>query len=301
MEQLQNTSIKLKEQLNQQDYEDIKNLEKYCVENDQVSLKLELDYKLSKPLNKSVGIKLINEFMFYNDETLIGYIGICQFNGETLEVNGMVLPPYRRQGVFSKLFSVVKDEWSNRKPVDMLLLSDHNSLSGLAFIKQTDAQYDNSEYEMLLKGDPKLGTTLHDLTLRKANNNDAKEIARQNEIYFHIDAKEADLILPEEEANKGLNIYLAEYENVIIGKVHLEVQDGIGGIYGLGVLPEYRRKGYGREILLHAVKKLKEKQVGEIMLQVAVENKNALDLYKSCGFDGTSTMDYYKLGKREEA
>jgi ribosomal protein S18 acetylase RimI-like enzyme len=31
------------------------------------------------------------------------------------------------------------------------------------------------------------------------------------------------------------------------------------------------------------------------MLQVATENANALHLYKSCGFDTTSSMDYYKL------
>jgi ribosomal protein S18 acetylase RimI-like enzyme len=33
------------------------------------------------------------------------------------------------------------------------------------------------------------------------------------------------------------------------------------------------------------------------MLQVAVKNKNALRLYKSCGFEVTSTMDYYRLSK----
>ncbi len=91
-----------------------------------------------------------------------------------------------------------------------------------------------------------------------------------------------------------MTIYLAESEEEIIGKVHLQVSSGIGGIYGLGVLPEYRGKGYGRAILLKAVEKLKAVKAEQIMLQVAAENENALSLYKSCGFEEMSVMDYFE-------
>ena len=91
-----------------------------------------------------------------------------------------------------------------------------------------------------------------------------------------------------------MTIYLAESEEEIIGKVHLQVSSGIGGIYGLGVLPENRGKGYGRAILLKAVEKLKAVKAEQIMLQVAAENEKALSLYKSCGFEETSVMDYFE-------
>jgi len=39
-----------------------------------------------------------------------------------------------------------------------------------------------------------------------------------------------------------------------------------------------------------SIEKLKEEDLKHIMLQVAVKNKNALNLYKSCGFEETSTM-----------
>jgi ribosomal protein S18 acetylase RimI-like enzyme len=294
MDQIKNPRIKLASQLNYREYEDIKSLREYCVKNDNITLKLELDYKL---IDKSENLNKINEFMFYDDGTLIGYIGICQFGGETLEVNGMVHPEYRRMGVFSRLFSLVKEEWDKRSSRDMYLLSDHKSLPGLEFIKRTGAYYDNSEYEMFLKGDPINSTDLNELRLRKATNKDVNEIARQNAIYFDVDPEKVDLLLPEEEANRGVDIYIAEFENAVIGKVHLEVSDGRGGIYGLGVLPQYQNRGYGREILIKSVELLKAKQINEIMLQVAVKNKNALRLYKSCGFEVTSTMDYYRLSK----
>ena len=98
-----------------------------------------------------------------------------------------------------------------------------------------------------------------------------------------------------EEEKRGMTIYLAEKEQQIIGKVNLQLTSRVGGIYGLGVLPLHRGKGFGRAILHMAVEKLKEANAGEVMLQVASENSNALNLYKSCGFVETSTMDYYEL------
>lgn len=289
--------IRLKEKLNQKNYDDISSLQELCLETDKTALKLELDFKLNRAENKSEASDNINEFMYFDGDKLIGYIGICCFNGDTVEVNGMVHPEYRRRGVFRKLFSLVKDEWSKRESKRMLLLSDAASASGLAFIKSTKSEYDHSEYEMYLRDDVKHELASGNVQLRKASNRDAKEIARQNCIYFDGEYEAKDTPMPEEEEKCGSVIYMAEIDNRIIGKIHLEISNGTGGIYGFGVLPEYRRKGYGREILVGAIEKLKEKNLKDIMLQVAATNKKALSLYKSCGFEETSTMDYYRLCK----
>ena len=297
MSMIKNPNIKLKEKLDQNDYEDINNLQKLCLETDKTTLKLELDYKLSRAEKKSEDMNSINEFMYYDENKLIGYIGIGHFGGDAIEVNGMVHPEYRRRGVFKRLFSLVKDEWGKRELQKMLLLSDHKSISGLGFIKHTCADYDNSEYEMYLRGEAKQDLMLNNVHLRKATNNDAKEVARQNANYFGVEYKEEDVLMPEDEEKHGMVIYMAEVDNKTIGKVHLEIGDTVSGIYGLGVLPEYRGKGYGRETLTRAIEKLKENNAKDIMLQVVVKNINALNLYISCGFEETSTMDYYKICK----
>lgn len=298
MKKIINPFIKLKSIVDQDDCEDILALKNLCLEKENVTLKLELDYKLSKAGNERKGIDRINEFMFYDEGTLIGYIGICQFGAQTLEVNGMVHPEYRRMGIFTRLFSLVRDEWLNRDSQQMLLLCDRNSSSGIEFIKRMGAVYEHSEYEMFLTNEGSASAAIGSINLRKAQNKDAKEIARQNAIFFQVSAPEDGLKLPEDESMHGVDTLMVERNQSVIGKVHLEVQNGVGGIYGLGVLPEYRRKGYGRDILMKAVEILKEKQVQQIMLQVAVKNKHALNLYRSCGFEETSTMDYYKLTKK---
>ncbi|WFD11833.1 GNAT family N-acetyltransferase [Tepidibacter hydrothermalis] len=324
MKTIQNPCIKLKETINHEDYELINKLQEECIKEDQIALKLELDYKLgiTSESSKICSIQKINEFMYFDGQQIIGYIGICRFGGDRspIEVNGMVHPEYRRQGVFKILSELVIGEWKRRNSDSMLLLSDRKSNSGQQFIKETGAQYKHSEYEMYLKEDnvKSLKRQLCGITFRKATNEDALEINRQNKIYFNDEFQDCqdtqndnnlestleksktiisneDMILPQEEEKKGMTIYIAEKDQKIIGKVHLQLTCEIGGIYGLGVLPEYRRKGFGREILMMAIQKLKELKVSGVMLQVAAENSNALNLYKSCGFIETSTMDYYEI------
>nr|WP_314464233.1 GNAT family N-acetyltransferase [uncultured Clostridium sp.] len=306
---IEEPSMKRKSSLSRNDYELIHMLEIQCVQNDQITLKLELDYKLCDAENSKAetGISDINEFMYFDGEELIGYLGICSFGGisQPLEINGMVHPLYRRQGIFSKLNEMVIAE-CRRRGAGILALCDKNSVSGQKFLETAGAVYKYSEFEMYLNNETYEAMEKQapsGITFRKAVNADALEIARQNTIYFgddpvdeNEDAVNSDILLPEEEEKRGMTIYIAEKGDRIIGKVNLQMSSGgTGGIYGLGVLPENRGKGFGRAILINAVEKLKVAKAEEIMLQVAAENATALNLYKSCGFQETSVMDYFEL------
>lgn len=316
--------IKLKENIDRKDYDLINTLQVECINKDKIALKLELEYKLGITCENSkiTGINNINEFMYFDENQIVGYAGICSFggSGSPIEVNGMVHPEYRRQGVFKTLSELVAAEWKRRGSGSMLLLSDRKSASGQKFIKGTGAKYKHTEYEMFLKGSnlEPFPEHLYGITFRKATNIDSGEIARQNEIYFNDKYHDSQytskdnekdtvpeetvmimtnggMILPEDEEKRGVIIYLAENDKKIIGKVHLQLTSKTGGIYGLGVLPEYRGKGFGRAILMMVIEKLKEVNASEIMLQVDADNANALKLYKSCGFVETSAMDYYEM------
>lgn len=301
--------IKLTEGLSRADHQLINTLEKTCLAHDQVSLKLELDYKLglqesSKFKQQSISIEQINEFMCFEGDLLIGYIGICSFGGlkAEIEVNGMVHPEYRRRGIFSRLYDLLLCEYKKRNIPKLLLLSDRLSKGGQAFIENKGARYKHSEYEMFLDYDTysRVAHKHSKINLRKATNADAEEIERQNIIYFRDIFSENEIAeenqenpMPEEEEKRGITIFMAEFEGKIIGKVNLQLLAGLGGIFGLGILPEYRGKGHGRELLTLAIEMFKNLEVADVMLQVEANNENALSLYKSLGFKATSTMDYY--------
>ena len=299
--------IKLKNKLDQKDCEMIRALQTQCCSHDQIALKLELDYKLADALNSADASPLqnINEFMCFEGERLIGYIGICSFGSSQtpFEVTGMVHPEYRRLGVFSKLHELVIAECKRRNAAGVLVLCDKKAAAGQEFIKKIGASYEHSEFEMYLRSDAEISAdSLQGIAFQKATNADARELARQNAIYFGNHEKQDNegtpfepTLLPEEEEKHGVTIYFAEKGEQIVGKAHLQQTNGLGGIYGLGVLPENRGKGLGRAILLKSIEKLRETGANEIMLQVATENAAALNLYKSCGFEQTSAMDYFKL------
>ena len=300
-------SIIIMEYLTKKTQMEVQSLLQQCQQYEQVECKLELDYKLASAQlckNHTHTIAEVNEFLYYQDQVLIGYIGICGFAGTDgpLEMTGMVHPNYRRKGIFRRLSSLAFDECKRRGTLKTYLLCDRKSESGQAFITSLEAAYEYSEYEMYLNPDADLsGRVMGAIHFEKATNADTKEIARQNSIYFNepledvLDTSDElmNVLLPEEEEKKGMTIYLAYLEEKCIGKVHLQCINGLGGIYGLGVIPEERGKGYGRAILCNAVTLLKEQGASQIMLQVAAENDKALGLYQSCGFNKTSIMDYY--------
>ncbi len=298
-------SILLRHSLRQEDYNAIHTLQKLCELQESIVLKLELDYKLGDG-NNAVEVtetNYVNEFLYFDKDELIGYLGIGSFGGTLApyELTGMVHPAYRRQGVFTKLMELALNECRNRKAPSILLLCDKISVSGQEYVRKIKAKYQYSEFEMYLqdKRQNNMQVDCKDIYFQKAMNADAGEVARQNAIYFgnieEENAIDGEWIWPEEEEKKGMTIYLAKKEEIVIGKVHLQQINGLGAIYGLGVLPEFRGKGYGRGILAKAIIQLLEEKAEEIMLQVAAENETALSLYLSCGFQETSVMDYYEF------
>ena len=57
-----------------------------------------------------------------------------------------------------------------------------------------------------------------------------------------------------------------------------------GYVWLLGVDKNFRRKGIGRKLLLHAIKDLQSQNVSFITIAVRSSNQGALALYKSVGF-----------------
>jgi len=65
-----------------------------------------------------------------------------------------------------------------------------------------------------------------------------------------------------------------------------------GHIPWLAILRKHRRKGLGKALLLSNLMWLKENEAIRTVLSVEVENPNALNLYKSCGFEIKSELKF---------
>jgi ribosomal protein S18 acetylase RimI-like enzyme len=264
-------------------------LQEVCNEHEGLNMKLNW-----MRLNQRTGDQA-SDFLWFEDGRLVGFLGLYQFVPTVIELSGLVHPGYRRRGIFSQLFAAARRECIRRGVGEMLLICERTSPGAAPFALSVGGEYRFSEFKMEWQGasgDAGAGPTL---TLREAGPESAHEIARQNHIFFDIPMPADDELDLLDLSTPGRKTYFALVDGAVVGKVHLHVQGGEGWIAGLGVLPEYRRRGYGRAMLRQAVARLVEMQPETIALEVETRNDGALTLYQSCGFDVVTGYEYYAV------
>jgi ribosomal protein S18 acetylase RimI-like enzyme len=284
-------TIRLMEYISEKEFAQINELQALCFAKDQTNLKLELDYKLyigTIAKNKSNNI---SEFLYYVGDTLVAYLGISCFGENKGEINGMTHPDWRRKGLFLQLFTLAANECSHRNFSKILLLSDANSSSGMEFIKSVGVLYDSSEYRMK-RNNSSIFEESCPISLRLAEKEDRKEIARQNTIFFNDLPESEDAPTTEDAPNVAT--YMVERSNNVIGKIMVEYSDSSAFIFGFGILPDYRGKGFGKAALKETLRILHNQNFMLVELDVVCTNSNALNLYKACGFEEVSIMNYYQ-------
>jgi len=77
--------------------------------------------------------------------------------------------------------------------------------------------------------------------------------------------------------------YFADKDQQTIGVLDFNPDKGL--ISNVGVDPQQRRKGYGRQIMQFALQQLKNSGCQQAYLRVHVENKAAIHLYEALGFE----------------
>lgn len=78
--------------------------------------------------------------------------------------------------------------------------------------------------------------------------------------------------------------WIIEQDKKIIGFIIATFNVGETHILNLCVHPDYQRKGFGKELLLHVLKEAKTRGVGIAFLEVRRSNRNAIALYQKMHF-----------------
>lgn len=95
-------------------------------------------------------------------------------------------------------------------------------------------------------------------------------------------------------------IWVAEEDGKIVGFLAgdgnwFSKREGkvVGAIHELVVLPEYRNKGIGKALVQKALEYFKSRGLDRAELWVGDENKQALEFYKSLGFEEKDRFNYW--------
>ena len=237
----------------------------------------------------------INDFLYYEDGQLLGYLEADSYGRKEKELVGMVHPDYRRQGIFTELFAIAKEEFQRRGVQKLILICEHKSESGQAFIATTGAELAYSEHEMWLGTFHERGRRTPGLHMRRADAQDIDTIVT----FLATDSGNTEDVktwVTELMGKPGqFWFYLATLNDKPLGTVRLDFMEEVTGIYAFEVRLGYRGLGYGREMLEQLVHIAREASPKPIMLDVETNNTNAVGLYLSCGFEIKTTYDYYEI------
>lgn len=282
-----------KRTLTEAELREIEALAAVCAQHDQIEVRLNWEMLRSRSGH------VANDFLYYEDGELIGYLALYSFSRREAEMTGLVHPEHRRQSIFYMLFSLANQELRHRGVPSMLMFFDRESRSGKAFAEAVGARYRNSEYKMELQAHRAPVVQLSEgVCIRAARQDEAALLAHITAVSFEM-PEESGLLT--DTANDISDPQRATYVTEVAGQVVGEIKyiDGDEAfIYGFCILPEYRGRGYGRETLAWTVTKILQERPRPIALEVATENANALSLYRSCGFEVTRTFDYYEIAVR---
>ncbi len=95
-------------------------------------------------------------------------------------------------------------------------------------------------------------------------------------------------------------VLLTEGETVIGYCAFWQAADS-ADITNIAVHPDYRRRGLGKKILEHTLKKATARGVKQMYLEVRVSNTAAQALYTACGFTRVGERKKYYADNQEDA
>src|SRR6266566_1175628 len=259
-----------------------------CNNYDRLHMRIDVGALRQRPGNEA------NDFLFYEDGILLGYLYVEGWGSRDREVVGMVHPDHRRNGIFSSLLAAAQEECRQRDVQKLILVCEHFSQLGLAFTNAIKAQHDYSEHEMVLGTFRERRIVHNGLHVRQANKQDLDAIvsilATNSGNVESISQWVAKLF----DASTS-RLYLATLHEKPLGCLRLDFMSDQVGIYAFEVRMGYRGLGYGRQMLEEAIRTIRSESKKRIMLDVETDNTTAIGLYLSCGFEITTTYDYFGL------
>lgn len=250
---------------------------------------------LAVNLDRSAVGEPANQFVCHEDHTLVG-IATLEPQQE-IEACVAVHPGHRRRGIGRRLLDAIKTQARERGMRSCLLVCEEASASGRGFVTAAGARYRNAEHRMRLHtahtGVPRIPGTA--LRLERAQPVHLEAVGRILAASFGADPVREQQRVAGDLRKPTHRYFLATLGGEPVGTFGVVIAEERVYVVGFGILPAFRGQGHGRTMLRDAIDLLSRERWREIYLEVATENEPAVALYRSAGFDVTSTYGFYDL------
>jgi ribosomal protein S18 acetylase RimI-like enzyme len=233
----------------------------------------------------------VEDFLWWEADRLLGFLGLYAFGGPTVEIACVVDPSARLRGIATALFDAALPVCRARGYEQALLITPRGSVAGREFALHRKAVLEHSEHALVLLDAPTDGPTDPRIELRTAVPADASAVSRL--LGGAFGGPPSDLL--DRSADHSTRTLVVGLDGSVVGTVRLTRDRDSAGVYGFAVDPAWQGRGIGRDVLRRVCRQLRDQGVRRIGLEVAVENDHALGLYTSLGFTQMTTEDYYAL------
>ncbi len=268
----------------------IADLERRVLAVDGGRLKLEWGVLRRRPEEK------VDDWLWWDGDELLGFLGRYGFGGPKLELTGMVDPAARRRGIATALLDAALAVCAADGLDDAWLIVPGESVGGRALVAKRNGELDHSEHALVLNGEPPAGPTDPAITLRDASPEDVPELLRIADSAF--DWTPPDIY--DRLRSPTSWTVIVERDGRAVGTLRASLTDDVGAVHGFAVDKPLQGQGIGRDVLRRVCHDLRSRGADRVELEVAVENAHALGLYTSLGFEPVITEDYYTLSCRAE-
>ncbi|WP_315372104.1 GNAT family N-acetyltransferase, partial [Paenibacillus xylanexedens] len=229
----------------------------------------------------------------YRHGDLVGLLSWYPSDGVTGNINAIVHPDFRRQGVFG---SLLKRAILDMKPqgINQLSYRVPQGLSpGVHTAQSLGAIYDRAEYSMQLVNEVLSVVEPPELTLSLAEAEDMEfMVTCSSQAFGDSEDWTREYFMQTNEPSRVT--YIAWQNQLPVGLVRVNsINATTAFIHNFCILPAYQGQKLGRTALSILVDLLRKQSYTDIRLSVVTENKRALNLYRSVGFEVNSEYHYF--------
>lgn len=282
-------TIKAYTSLSEKAIKEVLNLEEVCIDHDNLRGSVFLD----SSLNFDHRIK--GFYLLYKNGELISMLSMFIPTKREAEITAYTLPKFRGKGYFKSLLVKAVEELRKFNIPDILFVCESPSISGKQAIEFLNGEYEHTEYFMRLDKTRYACLNAYRLSLLKAEQKDLEKAIAANMRVFDDSYEESKSLIKNCFESETREQYLAVLcEEIIgVGSANLEGEDV--SVFGFGLVPEYRGKGFGKELIHLMVDSLWQRGRTEITIEVDSENTNAFELYKKIGFRIEVAYEYFRI------
>ena len=281
--------IKKFKTLDRRTTQEVLELEKACNDYEQLQGSVFLDTSLN--FNQDIH----SVFLLYDDKKLISMLSMFIPSHSEVEISALTRPENRQNGCFKTLLGQACQELRLYKIPGILFVCEEGAESGKQVVKALNAELDHSEYYMsLFKGEQDYSNR-SSLSLVKSTAQDLETLIALSIRIFEDNYEDARSLMENtlnSRTREQFRVVLADRTLGLVSVNHLSEEES--SIFGLGILPEYRRKGWGAELLSLVLRDLWSRGKQQAVLEVDSGNKQAFRLYQKMGFRIVLAYDYYR-------